>query len=483
MSSAPITTNPPKTPLQQWLVAMWRSAFIQQLFNTFQSVPLAIVLISLLALGTLVGVLMPQEGTIDPTEVQAKLGINYQFFKTIGFVNVYSSFWFITLEVLFFFNLLIGSFKWLKPAILAATQNSTFSPEILSQKPLALSLPQLSFGTPKTQQTKLQSLLAQHGFKLRNCQYNEASQSISLYASKGDYTRFGPAVAHIGILLCLMAGVYGAFTGFKALNAVTPGAPAFSISEAEIFTPNTPSPFWQGSIPNWQIKVHDFQISFHEQKRSIPKQFTSNIELIAPDGKSLIRQDISVNHPLTYKDVTIYQANYAPTGQFYVKINNQPSTLMLNDKFNQRSVSINPLGNGKLLLMFPFFASQDGVEEDHAIFMVRDPKQKMGNGKMPPNTKLRPEQRATIDGVKIEYFGPQYFTGFQIKKAPEVPLMYFSFLLISLGTAMCFFSQRQLWVAIRPVGNEKAEIIMAAKTNKGHFSYQKELHQLRQLLL
>ena len=49
-----------------------------------------------------------------------------------------------------------------------------------------------------------------------------------------------------------------------------------------------------------------------------------------------------------------------------------------------------------------------------------------------------------IHGGADTYIKPEMSTGLQIKKAPEVPLMYTAYLIIGIGTLLCFFSQRQI---------------------------------------
>ncbi|HEY9745172.1 MAG TPA: cytochrome c biogenesis protein ResB, partial [Oculatellaceae cyanobacterium] len=185
---------------------------IRDTLACFRSVQLAITLLALLAVATLAGVFLPQEGLVDIAQIKRDFGPNYRMMKAMGLFNVYSSYWFITLEVLFFFNLLFGSFKWLRPAALAATQKSFCTAR------------QISAAKERIQVESSQSVEATAAqviglLKSARYQVHEAAKSPDgerlLYATKGNWSRFGPAVAHTGILLLLIASVYGVFTGFK----------------------------------------------------------------------------------------------------------------------------------------------------------------------------------------------------------------------------------------------------------------------------
>lgn len=446
------------------------------ILNCFRSVHLAIVLLSLLAIGTIIGVVMPQEGMVELADIEKKFGANFEFFKTLGFFNVYSSFWFITLEVLFFFNLLIGSFKWLKPATLAAVQKTYLSPELMLHKPEVHSLAALSTEGREALETKMTMVLKRFRYRVhRDGQGN-------LYACKGNITRLGPCVAHFGILLCLIAALYGTFTGFKAVRMAVPGD-TFSIMESNTFKTNMPQPVWLGHVPEWRIHVKDFRVEYYPERPDMAKQYYSDLQLLSPEGKVLKEETIYVNHPLIYEDISIYQASFAPTGRFLVEVNEKPLAVEINNQFNDRPISVTQLHDGNTLIMFPFFAGQDpGVTKNYAVFFVRHPGESFTGGRMPENLRLEEGKTGSLKGQTIRYQKPEMSTGLQMKRAPEVPLMYLSYLIIMLGTALCFFSQRQIWVALQDVGSGKTGVLFHSKTNKARLAFRKELIALQAAL-
>src|SRR5690606_19494487 len=144
--------------------------------------------------------------------------------------------------------------------------------------------------------------------------------------------------------------------------------------------------------------------------------------------------------------------------------------------------SFTELGNGKTLMVFPFFIQQDpNVTRNYAVFFLRDAKGFVGAkpGEMPPNLRLLEGQSGTLEGMTFRYVKPEIATGLQIKKGPEVPLMYFSYLVITIGAFMCIFSQRRIWIAI--TGNEAqgSTVHLLYKTNKARLSFLKELQKLQ----
>lgn len=479
-SSKPSVTSPQFTLNPFQLLGSWLSVF--------QSLPLAIVLLSLLAIGVMVGVFLPQIGLTEVADIKAQYGSNYRMMKAMGFFTVYSSPWFIALEVLFFFNLLFGSFQWLRPAFRAATLRTFCAPEHILASPnrCELSTPQ-----PMADVTKiLAHQLKQRGYTKHIKRGKNGL--VQWYAHKGDLGRLGPVAAHFGILLMLLSSVYGVFTGFRGQQMMTPGETASFLTLDKITT-NIEKPYWIGSTPDWQLKLHDFKIDYYASDPTTPKQYTSDLELLDQAGHSLARQDVSVNHPLSYGGVMFYQASFAPTGNLFLTVNGKPLKAAINTTFQDRPIALTPIGeanDNQSLMIFPFFVKQDaGVEKNNVRVFLHEGDHLWGakSGKMPPNLTLYEGDVKTLGPVTVSYEGPEMATGFQIKKAPETPWIYLAFLIISVGAAMCFLTQQQVWVAIQPADdseeNASTKILMTYKTNKAPVGFYHELTQLQEQLV
>lgn len=461
----------------------------------FRSIHLAIVLIALLALATLAGVLLPQEGVVDTIEIKRNAGENYRMFKAMGLYTVYSSYWFIALEVLFFVNLLCGSFQWLKPAFLAATRKTFCGPEHIQTSPHKLLYrTEQSLGATIGQLTQM---LKRRHYKIHKPATQRQDSAILLYASKGNWSRVGPVVAHFGILLMLVASVYGAFFGFKAQKLAVPGE-TFSIQDSQMFKPNVNPSIWLGSVPDWKIRVNDFRMEYYPEgtqpnqvapgQNPVVKQYFADLSVIDKQGHQTQRQIISVNHPLTVDDTVLYQASFNPTGKLFVEVNGTVRKLDTNTQFMNRPVSLNELGNGRALMVFPFFVQQDpNVTRNYVVIFLRDAHGFVGAkpGKMPPNLRLLEGQSGDLSGMHFKYVKPEFATGLQIKKGPEVLWMYLAYGIIILGAFMCIFSQRRLWIAILPMADKASGtcLMVQYKTNKARLSFIKELQALQNDLI
>lgn len=472
-----LTALPPRPKQLTFPERVW------EMLACFRSVHLAVVLLSLLALGTLAGVLLPQEGLVDTAEIKRSFGTNYRMLKAMGLFNVYSTYWFIAIEVLFFFNLLFGSFQWLKPAFLAATRRVFCGPEHIEASPH-----RLVFRADEPVEKALaevETLLKSKRYRVFRGQPRQDG-TRPLYASKGNFSRLGPVVAHFGILMMLVASVYGAFFGFKAQKLAVPGE-TFRIQDAQMFKPNVDEAVWLGSVPDWRIRVNDFRIEYYPEGQVPPntavvKQYYADLSVLDSAGKETKRETISVNHPLGMDDTMLYQASFNPTGKLFLTLNGKPVSVKADSTFMNRPVGFTPLKNGQMLMAFPFFVQQDpNVTRNYVVLFLRDPEGGFVGarpGKMPPNLRLLEGQSGQLNGMTFSYVKPEIATGLQIKKGPEVPWMYLSYIIIILGTIMCVFSQRRLWVAVVPDG-VASRVLMLYKTNKARLSFLKELQGIQ----
>ncbi|MEM0950644.1 MAG: cytochrome c biogenesis protein ResB [Cyanobacteria bacterium P01_H01_bin.74] len=469
--------------------------FIWDTLACFRSVQLAIVLLVLLLVATMLGVLIPQHGLVEITQIKQNFGNNYRMMNAMGLFDVYSSSWFIGLEVLFFFNMLFGSFQWLRPAYMAATQVIFKTP---NQVRTAKS--HWVFSTKQPQQicfSRIKTLLQKRNYRVylqeqphlsEENQTTNKNRSYQIYATKAPWSRLGPVVVHFGIVMMLLSSVFGAFFGFKAQKLVSPGE-SFKIEDSEFFKANANPAVWLGQVPDWRIKVNDFKIEYYPDNTKTVgnapnpvKQYYADLSVHSPSGKLIKQQTISVNHPLSVGSTVFYQASFKPTGKLFLSVNGKPRPVEINTTFMNRQVSYTELSPELIMLVFPFFVQQDpGVQKNNVVIFLRDKEGFVGQkpGQMPPNLRLAEGQIGTLHNMTFEYKKAEYATGLQIKHGPEVPWIYTAFIIIAIGMGMSIFSQRQLWITLDEKLPEKPnELLVLYKTRKAKSSFYKELKEI-----
>lgn len=463
--------------------AKHRPSFFREVLACFQSIHLAIVLLAILAVGILIGVLLPQEGLVEFQRIRTTYGPWTRLMKAMGFFNVYSSYWFLCVQVLFFFNLLLGSFKWLKPAFMSATRKTFCSAQSIQKAKHSFKLS--SSENEAKSLSILLSELKQRRYSVCSRRNPNHPEQWEIYATKGNIGRLGPAVAHVGILVFLVASVYGNFVGFKAQQAAVPGQ-TFELRHVEKIMRNLPESLWLGSIPDWRIRVKDFHIVFYPEHPETPKQYYTDLEVLNRLGGRVSKATISVNHPLAIGDLTFYQASFAPTGRLFFQINDKVRPVTINTNFGNRPVSMTPLSKSVFLVVFPFVVQQDpGITKNRVrIMLMKDGHfAGAGQGHMPDNLRLEEGQSGVLDGIHLTFNKLEYATGLQIKSAPEIPWVYLGYVIIALGTLMCLFAQRQLWISLSPhQETQRYEIFCLYRTNKARLLFLKELEAFRQNL-
>lgn len=177
---------------------------------------LAIVLLLVIALLSITGTVIEQGESLSfyqqnyPQEPALFGFLSWQVILTLGLNHVYSTWWYLSLLVLFGSSLTACTFTRQLPALKAA-RNWKFY-----QKPRQFTKLALSTELDKGSVNTLIPLLSQRGYKV-------FQQDNALYGRKGMIGRIGPIVVHAAMLLVLAGGIWGIFTGFFAQEMIPSG--------------------------------------------------------------------------------------------------------------------------------------------------------------------------------------------------------------------------------------------------------------------
>jgi cytochrome c biogenesis protein len=443
---------------------------------------LAIVLLIALALACIVGSLMPQESLVNLADIQRQFGNSTPYLKAMGFFNVFYSPWFFSLEALFFVSIVLGSFRWLRPAwrsiTLKTLMNATHIQSCSTGRSLRLSP---SVAPPETLAT-LTLALKQEGFSITP---SSPKHPWSLYAQRGWLGRVGPMITHLGIALTLLAGLYGAFSNFTAQSTLKPNESIY-LSEADAFQTSTNPPYWLGRIPEWKFKVTDFDIEFQKKSPLIPKQFTSTLQILDPlTGEVLAEGKTSVNHPFVYDGVTFYQAQFSPTTLHDVLIDQVPLRLDASQTLAGRPYAVHPVNTTTRLFIFPLGRFTDGLPRNrlHILLERNGILEGYQKGFSEANkTILSLEEggaSASLGGLSLQYKKAVMATGLQIKYAPETTFLYVSLLILALGCVLSFIPHHQVWFALYSAEGEgnapPTELWWYSKAKKRHHALEEAL--------
>lgn len=427
-----------------------------------RTVSFAVALLIALALAVVLGVVFPQEAQTPMAEIRQRFGAATPLWRAMGLFSVYSAPWFLLLQALLFASLLLGSFQWLKPAFLAATRALFLPAATLWHHPQALWL-----NTSRITPASAAQVLGAQGYRVHlQRPPDSAPDAWRLYASRGHLTRLGPALAHLGVLLLLGASAYGAFTGLTAHKLLTPGTAFWLPTQADALLPTMAPPFWQGRVPPWRVTLSAFDIRYHPTASNTAQQYESTLTITDAQGRRIAHGVSAVNRPLRVGGVAIYQAGFEPTGRLNLTINGTPRVAEVSHRLLGRPVALTPLEandatNGAMaaLAIFPALKQEapdapltpDPTRVQWLAISAQGDVQSTASPTGSPPV-LAVGDVMTVGSATVRYDGPQWASALRIQHAPEAPLMFVAFGVIALGSLLCVFAQRQLWLAHGPDG-------------------------------
>jgi len=369
--------------------------------------------------------------------------LTWKLILTLGLDQVYRTWWFLTLLILFGASLTACTFTRQFPALGAAQRWQYYrQPRQFQKLNLSTELNQGDLGT-----------LAQ---ALRQRRYRIFQENNSLYARKGLVGRIGPIIVHASMLLILLGAIWGAMTGFFAQELVTSGE-TFQVQN--IFQAG---PWAAPQVPrDWTVRVNRFWIDY--RPAGDIDQFYSDLSVLDPSGTEVDRQTISVNHPLRHQGVTLYQADWG-IGAVRVTLNNSP-VLQLPMKAidNQGArfwgtwVPTQPdLSAGVTLL----------AQDLQGSVLLYDEAGKL-------MATLRQGMVTEVNGVTLALVEVLGSTGLQIKADPGVPLVYTGFGLLMVGVMMSYVSHSQVWAL-----TDQGKLYLGGRTNRAQVAFEREILEL-----
>lgn len=463
---------------------------IDLVWDLFASVKFAVVIFSLIALTSMVGTILEQNAEPEKNiRVLVKmLGVGndtaysiYGVLDSLGFTNMYHSWWFVTFLLLFAANLIICSFDRL-PRILKLVRENI--------RPLSLEhIEKMSIrkifsikGKASVIKGDVASSIHKIGFKPSE---SSAENGFQFYAEKGNFTRLGVYITHLSILIILAGAIIGLKFGFNGMLNLPEGQTS-SVAYKERGT----------EVPlGFELRCDKFQVEYYGES-DMPKSYKSWLTVIK-NGREVLKKVISVNDPLTYEGITFYQSSYGPlpesmgNGILVLRVvSSDGKGNEVNTKIGGTFSAPGLSGEGHISNFSPALGfdqsgrpfTYDTGLKNPAIYV------ELPNVGGKPYAgwifKRYPQTWRLPDGSSIEfldYLGVQY-TGLQVRRDPGVWIVYLGCIIMAIGLYITFFmSHKRLWVN---VAEEKgaAKIIIGASANRNRAAFERDIEKLAGLL-
>ncbi len=421
---------------------------ISQVLNWLSSLKIAILLLLLIAISCAAGTLIPQQESdqfyYDNFNRNPFLGIiNGNILLLFEFNHVYTSFWFLFLLIWLGLALAVCSFRRQLPILKSALSWIDYkSPRQIAKLSIAQTIVTNNYSKSFE---KIKINLKKQGWNVK-----ETDGRIA--ARQGVIGRLGPILIHLGMILLMIGATYGSLNGKSIEKFLAPGRSIDLLNNNE--------------EKGLTIELQKFQIERDPQGRA--EQYRSIVNIIDPNGNNLSKE-ISVNHPLRYKGLTLYQADWS-LAAITIEIENSP-------KLQIPIEAIPALGELAWGTIIP--TQKDG--KDPILLTVESELGPVNfydsDGTLLKTLSINKEVKVKNTLIKIINIIPS--SGLLLKHDPGVPLVYTSFAIILIGGSLSIISTKKIWVLHE---KEKSMIYIGGLSNRNLSGLSKELPRLTSFL-
>lgn len=368
----------------------------------------AVSMLTVLGIASIIGTVLKQNEPYSNYIIQFGQ-FWFDFFNLIGLYDVYHCSWFLLILLFLVTSTSLCIYRN-TPSMLRELKAYR---EQVTVKSLRAFAHQAEYSTNQESSQTIAQL--KHFLTSRSFRFKEVPQSdgATLLAAKaGSYQRLGYIFTHAAIVIICLGGLLDGNLPFKFQELMgwkkieTLDIPASQVPAVSRLSVANPSFRANMTLPEgtnakvsflrmrdgylvqelpFTIALKDFRIEHYPTGQ--PKSFESDIEIYDADLKTPLKHTISVNHPLIYKGIAIYQSSFEDGGsklQFHLwgLHTTQDKPLALNGVIHE-SATLGQ-GNDALKLEFNDFRefnvlnlSADGKGKPHNVgpsvtFKVRD---------------------------------------------------------------------------------------------------------------
>ncbi|WP_433946401.1 cytochrome c biogenesis protein ResB [Paenibacillus sp. SN-8-1] len=480
--------------------------FIDQIWNFFSSVKVAIYLIILTLLGAILGTIFPQVSTFVrlPTNPDEYYKITYgtfgEIYYNLGLADTYNSWWFILLLVLIGSSLVICSLDRVLPLYKALSkQKIKKHMEFLTRQRVVYQGPI---------HERAEEWIRRATPVLKKKGYRVHSEGSALLAEKQRFSRWGPYVIHIGLIIFLLAVLFRGLPGLHMDEYVSfPEGETKRIPDTTLYLKNekfTINYYSEKELPE----------EFRNKGKMLPKLYQTKAVLYecasncndpskTPKLQEVARHDIEVNKPLEYKGLVAYQYGFDDTpriqsvqpmlinkvtgekyGKFKLDMMNPersftlgPYSLKLESKYmdfalgeNKEPISKSPLPNAPAFLFL--IKGPDLPKEGIKYFYFPIPVDKVNFGQDSINDKLGGvDRKLEIDVEKMSDVSFENSTILNIRMDRAMPFVWTGLAIVMLGLVLGFYwTHRRIWLRI-----DDGQLTLGGHTTKNFFGLRREV--------
>jgi cytochrome c biogenesis protein len=231
--------------------------------------------------------------------------------------------------------------------------------------------------------------------------------SLCRSGGKQRLASWGTFTVHIAIVLIVLGALYGNLYGFShEINL--PVGKGYEITHDQ----------YDGIAEPFRIHLQDFETRYYAD--GSVSDWVSHIR-IEQDGQEVVSQEVKVNHPLTYNEVSIYQSSFGmaiqtqyldTTGKVLQEASlGEGRRMILEGQPDMMILPVRYIGGPNPQIWYIVY--KDGREYDWGVAPL-------GSSRF-------------VGTGMIKFLEVQPFSGLLIKYDPGIPLVWLGFILLTLG--------------------------------------------------
>lgn len=473
----------------------YNRTIVDKIWNFFSSVRNGVILIVIALIASGIGTIFPQAMYIpanapnrDPSVYyEETYGILGKIYYQLGFHELYSSWWYMMLIALIGVSLVICSLDRFIPLYRALKiQKPKRHYSFLSRQRLFSETPDFS---PEDKKKVVENL--------KNMRYNIFEQDGQVLAEKNRFSRWGPYVNHIGLIIIL----------FAALLRMTP----FMFIDDYVWVREGERKVIPSTDGQYYIENKKFHLEYYDEDderykeamerlgQLVVKNYQSDVVIYKVKGETIPGQEpelekvtedaIRLNEPLKFDGYHLYQSGYQENefstmtfgifaandeeksfGEFTVDLMSPEETYELENGFKV-----------EISQYFPDYILQDGEPTTQSKF----PKNPAFVFRVYPPDSDEPEVSFIGIGRNIDPtgenkyrlgitdFSTHYASGLTVRKDLTLPIFVVGAAIFMIGVIQgMYWQHRRVWI------NEKeGTLLLAAHTNKNWFGIKRDIEK------
>ncbi|WP_455661265.1 cytochrome c biogenesis protein ResB [Pradoshia sp.] len=470
----------------------YNKTVVDKIWTFFSSVKVGVTLIILPLIAASIGTIFPQEALIPAGEpantfYESEYGTLGKIYYELGLHNLYSSWWFLLLVSLLGVSLVIASLDRFVPLYRALkNQRVTRHPQFMKRQRI--------FGQSTEAVDGSYELIKERLIAKR---YKIREENGNILAEKNRFSRWGPYVNHIGLIIFLIGGMLRFVPGMYVNEYMR-------IPEGEtIAVPGTDGEYYvknnQFSIETYDKEEDAKFESALERTGEVVSNYQTDATLYRHIGETIPGEEpqlekvkdfpIIVNDPLKFESFALYQTSYEESfsSMSFSFINKSSEKA-----FGEFTVDLkNPedlydLGDGYKVELSSYFPDFEFDDNNQPATKSRYPNNPAFIFNMYTPDKSEPEvafigiqQNLEPMGendyaIKFSGIDYEYSTYLTVRKDLTLWILALGGLIFMIGVVQgAYWQHRRIWLQ-----QKDGDILIATHTNKNWYGIKREINEI-----